>query len=730
MDMPRNIQFEKIIALGTAITVFLVGVLVMLGWGLGYTSWIQILPYFAPMQFNTALCFSLLGLSFIFLLFRYTRTGLVCAAIVAIVALLTLFEYVAGVNLGIDQLLMKAYLVVETSHPGRMAPNTAICFVLSSVAAFLIGMPSKTLVVSTAAKMIAFSVLMIACIALVGYFFGIEKTYGWESYTRMALHTAFSFVFIMLSALSFIKLEEKSEAGLLPYWVFVGGVLFVLGLWILLLHHENKKIDLASENVAQLLKSQISIKMREKALALNRVLDRLQESSVNNEKQWRKDVSVYFRDFKTLEMVAWVNQHLQLRWIAPQYSKIDFVQIKKILGNSPKNKKIIVSKVYFDSKNNPFIYVIIRSNDSAEKKGYLVASYHIGGFIQSLLSAHIKKHYAVSVFQDNRMIFQGGAKITTPGNVKRLSRSYPLLSPGGQLWLFTVKQTQTIKNSYLTLLPTLLLIIGSLVVVLLSVITHYFMKMRALTSRNKALLKEALEREDKLEASNKELEAFSYSVSHDLRAPLRHMRGFSEMILQDKDNVLSEESQSHLQLVLQAAKRMGNLIDDLLQFSRVGRFDLKKELVSLESVVHEVIAEVKDSAKDRKIHFNYEKLPTLYADKTMLHFVMSNLIGNAVKFTQHKEEAQIAIYACESNVSYTISIEDNGAGFDNQYADKIFGVFQRLHRNNEFEGTGIGLANVARIILRHEGEVFAKGTVGKGAVISFTLPKQKGEDHA
>ena len=242
---------------------------------------------------------------------------------------------------------------------------------------------------------------------------------------------------------------------------------------------------------------------------------------------------------------------------------------------------------------------------------------------------------------------------------------------------------------------------------------------------NAGLEQRVAERTAELEGVNKELEAFSYSVSHDLRAPLRHIIGFVELLQQDAVPPLSEKSLQHLTTISQSAKRMGELIDDLLAFSRVGRTAMEKTDVNLNELVRETVADFQAELKDRKIVWKIQLLPSVRADRALLRMVLVNLISNAVKFTGKRAEATIEIGCAPNGNSETvIFIRDNGAGFDPQYADKLFGVFQRLHSEAEFEGTGIGLANVQRIILRHGGRVWAEGAVDAGATFYFSIPKQ------
>jgi len=242
-----------------------------------------------------------------------------------------------------------------------------------------------------------------------------------------------------------------------------------------------------------------------------------------------------------------------------------------------------------------------------------------------------------------------------------------------------------------------------------------------------SLNQELAKRSTELEAINKELEAFAYSISHDLRAPLRHMSGFTELLQRKISAVVDEKSNRYLTTILDSAKRMGNLIDDLLAFSRIGRAETQMNLFSLTQLVREALTEVRQDAEGRNIAWKIGALPDFYGDRSMLRLAFVNLLSNAIKFTRTRPQAEIEIGCSEGNSDdLVVFVRDNGVGFDMKYVNKLFGVFQRLHQSDVFEGTGIGLATVQRIIHRHGGEVWAEGVVDDGATFYFSTPKPRG----
>ncbi len=241
---------------------------------------------------------------------------------------------------------------------------------------------------------------------------------------------------------------------------------------------------------------------------------------------------------------------------------------------------------------------------------------------------------------------------------------------------------------------------------------------------NDELERRVQERTAQLEAANKELEAFSYSVSHDLRAPLRHLGGYAQALLEDYQSVLDDQGREYLTHLTAAAARMDALIENLLRFARMAREPLQASDINLDQLVRSVIADLESEQPPRPLVWQVQLLPRVRADPAMLRQVWINLIGNALKYTRRKETARIEIGWREgSDREWVFFVKDNGAGFDMKDREKLFGIFQRLHSQDEFEGTGIGLAIVRRIIERHGGRTWAEGEPGAGATFYFSLPK-------
>jgi light-regulated signal transduction histidine kinase (bacteriophytochrome) len=252
-------------------------------------------------------------------------------------------------------------------------------------------------------------------------------------------------------------------------------------------------------------------------------------------------------------------------------------------------------------------------------------------------------------------------------------------------------------------------------------VTSYKKAAEEIRTLNAELEQRVIERTAQLESANKELEAFSYSVSHDLRAPLRAISSFARIVRDDFSGSMDPMGRGFLDKIIASGIKMNQLIDDLLDFSRINRKQLDKQEVGLHALVQSVIESLTQETANRKIEWIITELPVAPVDPVLIQQVYANLIGNAVKYSRNCEFARIEVGSFPQNGEVVYFVRDNGAGFDMRYADRLFGVFQRLHRDEEFEGTGIGLATVQRIIHGHGGRIWAEAEVNKGATFYFTL---------
>ncbi|BAY82798.1 two-component hybrid sensor and regulator [Calothrix parasitica NIES-267] len=318
--------------------------------------------------------------------------------------------------------------------------------------------------------------------------------------------------------------------------------------------------------------------------------------------------------------------------------------------------------------------------------------------------------------------------LSTSEQARIFFRSYPRLnlanSHGIPPWEKEVQLLLDGKTTWLMLSETLTELDGETVIDgLLQDITERKSAEAQIQQLNQTLEHRVAERTAQLEAINQELETFAYSISHDLRTPIRQVYSFADLLHQSLESInLSEEINSYLEMIIKLTKRASKMIDDLMEFSSTGRLRMLYTTIDMNGLVEEIKQQLVSQTENRNITWEIEPLPSANGDQTLLRLVWQNLIENAIKYTSYKNIAEINIGSNINSSEITFFIKDNGVGFDMRYVDRIFGIFQRLHSSQEFEGTGIGLANVQRIVHRHGGRIWTQSAVNQGTTIYFSLP--------
>lgn len=627
------------------------GVLVLVGWHIRNATLVQVLPDLVPMQYNTALGFLLFGVGLIALMRGRRRLSALAGALVATVGVLTLAEYIFALDLGIDQLLMEHYITVQTSSPGRMAPNTALSLLLGGAALLTLAWPAQRRQLSFLAGLLSSIVVALGAIAFFGYISGIETAYGWGEVTRMAVHTAVGFVGAGLGAFAFAWRAASAGEAIMPDWlpvpVGIGVLTLALSLWQamaareLLLGEEAKSslpelILIFGVFMAGVLALSVHLAQTARLRASQfRMANRELENAITKSKQAEQEIKRLFTLSSDLLCVA---------------------------GYDGSFKRL-----------NP-------------------AWQEVLGFTLEELRA---QPYLEFVHPEDRA--------ATLGEAEKIA--------GGARTIHFENRYRSKDGSYRWLQWTSHPVMEEQVI---------YAAARDVTDHREA--QQALARKaDELAAANQELEAFTYSVSHDLRAPLRHIDGFARILLEEHAGQLDGEGRHCLDRVCAGARQMGQLIDDLLAFSRVGRRELDLQVTGLNSLVQDVKAGLLAEAENRKVEWRIGQLPFVECDPALMKQVFANLLSNALKYTRPRECARIEVAQTKEKGRTAVFVRDNGVGFSMKHADKLFGVFQRLHRPEDFEGTGVGLATVQRIIHKHGGRVWAEAELNKGATFYFSL---------
>ena len=720
------------------------GAVVLTGWYAHSVILIQIYPVFVPMQYNTALGFLLSGLGLLALAADRQRWAIAFGAIAGAIGLLTLIEYLFGVDLGIDQLMMEHYVTVKTSHPGRMAPNTALCFSLSGAALVIAGRPAWRKHHPPTSGILGAIVAALGSAVFFGYLVGIETAYGWGHLTRMAVHTSAGFMVagagLFLFALSKRTTDETGRTWWLNIAFGIGAATLVVALWQALGVRENAQTRLIMEEKAADLGTKVTVMIEARIRALGRLAGRWEVRGGTPRVEWESDTRNYISHQPGYQAIEWVDASFHVRWIVPlagneaaQGLDLGFEEQRRdALKAARDNRYTTVTRPIDLVQGGKGFLVYVPLFPGGAFDGFMVGVFRIGPLLDLTMIEAESRGYSVAVFAGDQKIYDRHRSGHRHEKKWGAAADIPVRNIAWRLKVWPSPQLLAKMQSDL---PETVLVGGLALTFLLMMMIYFAQKAGLLAwtaeqsnrelelevAGRKIIETERIALTDSLEAANRELEAFCYSVSHDLCGPLRSMDGFSQALIEDYAGKLDDTGQDYLRRIRNGSQKMARLIDDLLTLSRISRGELKRKDVNLTEVAETVAHEHRKAAPDRQVRLKLAPEVHAEGDKRLIHVVFDNLLGNAWKFTGDKPQATIEFGVAQNNGARAFFVRDNGAGFDMAYADKLFEPFARLHRSDEFEGTGIGLATVQRIIHRHGGRIWAEGAVDEGATVYFTL---------
>lgn len=760
--------------------VALVAGLVLAGWVLDIPTLKSVLPGAVTMKANTAVAFIAAAVALWLLAAeprdrRVRRVAHVFALGVAAVGLLTLCEYVFGWEFGLDQLLFREPPGAPgTFSPGRMAPTTALNFLLLGTA--LVVLDARPPHGRRLAEGLALTAALIAVLALIGYAYSVPALYGIAHYTSMALHTAVLFLLLCAGVLTsrrdgwLMAIVASEGAGgviarrLLPVVI---GIPLLLG-WIRL---QGQRAGLYSTEFGASVMVLVTVVLVSVAIfwsaaALNRMdaeRKRAGDALRQSEERYRLlfhagPVPAWVYDLKTLKFVA-VNEAAVRKY---GYERDEFLGMTiadlrppedvpalleavsqlapgRVGGGTWRHRKKDGTLLEVEITSHALMFAgrpadLVLAQDITERKrveealrageeyARLVVDAAYDAFVaidqEGVITGWNRQAESVFGWSSEEAIGRSLAETIIPEQYRDAHRRglKHFLATGEGPVLNRVIDITAVRRSgaefpvELTISP---LRFGG---------RHIFTAfVRDVTERKQA--EETLKRyAAELEAANSELDAFSYSVSHDLRAPLRAIDGFSRILLEDHRGALDAEGERLLGVVRTSTQRMGQLIDDLLTFSRISRKSLEAGPVDMRALVQAVAEDLRSGAAPHPADIVVGPLPPACGDGALLRQVWTNLVGNALKFSRTRPRPRVEVGSLDGTGETVFFVRDNGVGFDMEYAGKLFGVFQRLHRAEEFEGTGVGLAIVQRIVHRHGGRVWAEAEPDRGATFYFTLP--------
>ncbi|PKA16101.1 sensor histidine kinase [Leptospira haakeii] len=666
----------------------LIGALVLFGWLLDIEILKRPRDTMVAMNPMSAVSFVFIGLALYLNLnhsdLNKSRIAIrLIALFVLSIGLTKLYSIISGFDLGMDKVLFSDKIAKDIIKgiPNRMAPNTAFDFVVLGFAVFLSSYRKEVL--SSISNYLCILVLLIGLFSVIGYVYQVQEFYGILSYIPMAIHTAISFIFCSFALLlinghfGFMRVfTSKSSGGILarvliPFLIIVP-VLF--GYIRIYLNRLNP----------------VSLELGVGFLMTGIIL--------------------------TFFILVW--------FVATQLEKSDIARTdaERKLSELNHELEILVSSKTMDlfKSENRFRTIL-------EQFPYPVLTYDPQGVCTGTNFAweemwNTRRDVLVdyNILKDPQIKEAGFFPFVEKafGGEPAISEPFPydpklIGSSGRNRWLQMV--LYPVKNTAGNILE---------VIVVHQDITASKEAENEIRLLNNELEERVKVRTEQLVLANKELESFSYSISHDLRAPIRGISGFTQILMEDYGVNFDAEGKRIIGKIIENAKQMGQLVDDLLEFSRLGRTELAEREISMKELATTVYKELINLESGREIRFEIKDIPNVRADQPAVRQLWVNLISNAIKYTKKAEAPLIQIGFIESKEGTVFYVKDNGAGFNMQYYHKLFGVFQRLHSNADFEGTGVGLAIVKRIASRHGGNVWAESKEGEGATFYFTLPGQ------
>ncbi|MDP1811308.1 MAG: CHASE3 domain-containing protein [Sediminibacterium sp.] len=640
---------KKHITAVAGVFAILVGCLVLTGWFWDIAFLKSMLPGIITMKFNTAVCFLLLGISLLFLQNDKARPLVViCSFAVAMMGLLTLSEYIFGWNLGIDELIWKEGPgTVDTVYPGRMSEPAAFHFLVIGIALLVIPDRKTHLFIYSALVFI----FLISVLAFLSYIFGVSRLNSLPSLTKLALHTATTFMVLCmgiyysdkLSYLQFSFQKKLAAAFIL--------IIFILADMAYVFSKNNDHVISTAQWVDHT--NQVLYQSEQVMSALTDVETGVRGYLLTNNEAFlepfysgKKGVLLHLKNLKQLT-----------RDNLPQQQRINFA------ASLVDERLVLCERLVVLRKNKAYTL--------SQSLGLLIK----GKAIMDVL----RKKVAVMQNEEKKLLGE-----------RKAENEVGIANTGRFIYFFGI------------------LIVAILVIMLVIIFTNF-------NARKKA--------EQQLRTANKELEAFSYSVSHDLRTPLRGIDGWSLALVEDYGDQLDEKALQYLGRVRSETQRMGELIDDLLKLSRVSRTEIKPAMVDLSEMAQMVSKRLQEAHPGRQFLFTIQPGLVTRGDTKMLEIMLTNLLGNACKFTGRMPVAKIEFGKASIDHKEVYFIKDNGVGFNMANAKNLFGAFQRMHKQSEFPGTGIGLATVQRIVRLHKGTIWAEASENQGATFYFTIPK-------
>lgn len=672
---------------------------------------------FVPMAPSTSLCFIMLGGVILFSKLRYLtlqNIGILSLVTVLVIlfGILEVAGYFTGRDLNFEDTFMPHFGELNEIPVGRMSMPTGLLFAVTGVSVLMLLIqqiqPKRDRVIEYTIGFTGILALIVSFVFFLAYLYGNPLLYGREGIIPMAVTTAIGFLLLSVSILTFRKgvfplrfLTDSSTRSyllraIIPITVvsvLLGGITALLTVKIISIHPAIISASLTILVVAGTVVL-TTLVARRLGTKIDSQTDAIRLSGLALQESEEK----YRNLFETMAQgVVFQNADGVIISANPAAEQILGLSLDQMAGRTsvdPRWKAVDLSGIELPGDKHPAMLAL--------KTGKVIRD-----FVQGVYNPSLDEYVWIIV-------------TSIPQYRENDDKPYQVYST-----FLDISRRKYAEDELRRIKEGLEIIVGERTAELHEKVQKLNKSQQAMLYMVEDLNRVTAELEGerkKLELSNKELEAFSYSVSHDLRAPLRAIDGFTRILLEDHAEILDQDGKRVCNVIRTNTRKMGQLIDDLLTFSRLSRFDMQRSEIDMKTLANSIFYELTTPEMRERILFNVDDLHAAFGDPTMIRQVWANLLSNAIKFSSQKEQAKIEISSSLKNNMLTYQISDNGVGFEMKYVDKIFGVFQRLHSAKDFEGTGVGLAIVQRVIHRHGGQIMAESGTQGGASFIFSLP--------